>query len=63
METDVVGYPKRNAGDKLVINGYQTIVIENQGLAVLCPCPDTLLVQWPDGSQSLVQNDDYLTWS
>ncbi len=48
METDAVGYPVRNAGERFQYQGRIFIIVENLGLMVLCPCPDSLLVRYDD---------------
>lgn len=62
MQEDMAGFPRRNEGDRLVISGFKVTVLRSEQPMVLCPCPDILTVEWPDGSQSDVENDNYPTW-
>ncbi len=59
METDAVGYPKRYAGEQYVRYGRLFTIIENKGLMVLCPCPDSLLVRFADtNEETLIDNSN-----
>lgn len=55
-DTDAMGYKKRYAGDKLQFKstGRKFTVIENQGLLVLCPCGDILLIHFDDKNETLI---------
>lgn len=52
MEYDAIGIPKRYAGERYMYKGRALTIIENQGLMVLCPCGDMLLVRYDDASDA-----------
>lgn len=60
---DTAGYPQRWPGDRLIINSRRVIVLGTDKPLVLCPCPDSLLVQYvEDGSTARVDNGNYDSW-
>lgn len=59
METDAYGYPKRYAGQVFKLDHRIFIILENLGLTVLCPCPDSLKVRFLDtGAEVLIDNSN-----
>jgi hypothetical protein len=61
-ETDLMGFPKRKFGDRIIINVKKAIVIENMGLTVLCPCTDSLRIAFEGGRESVIDNASFETW-
>jgi len=61
-ETDLLGFPKRKFGDRLVVNGQRAIVLKNMGLAALCPCADSLYVYFENDTDGVVDNADFDIW-
>lgn len=59
MDVDAVGYPKRYKGDRYKYNGRIFTIIENRGLLVLCPCPDTLIIRYDDNDDDgVIENSN-----
>lgn len=59
MDYDAVGYPKRYAGERYLFAGRIFTIIENLGLMVLCPCPDSLSVRYDDNDEeAVIENND-----
>ena len=60
MDVDAVGLPKRCPGERFLLNGRIFTIIENLGLAVICPCPDSLHVRYEDNDEDAVIENDIL---
>ena len=58
METDALGYPKRNEGERYMYQGRIFTVIKNNGLTVLCPCADSLDVRYDDNDEDATINNN-----
>lgn len=51
VQLDAADIPVRYTGEQYFLNGRKFEVIKNKGLAVLCPCPDKLLVRFLDTNE------------
>jgi len=59
LEKDAVGFPVRNAGERYQFEGRIFTIVENLGLTVLCPCPDSLRVRYEDNDEeTMIENSD-----
>lgn len=55
---DASGHPMRFTTDRIKINGRWATIVANDGLLMLCPCPDTLFVRYDDtGELDVIAND------